>query len=146
MTYRIKALIGERVPDWQIKFSDFIVENMNKPFTRGAFDCSQFCIQAEQVIMGKTRWTDFIGGYSDLKGAMRRIKEAQASSLWDLVDQRMTRKPVNLAKRGDFIGHLIDEGESLGVMDANGFWATGDNGLLLLHRSNALVCWDLDNG
>ena len=139
-------MIGARVPNWQIKFADFIVENMNRPFSRGAFDCSQFCIQVENIICGNTRWADFIGGYSDLKGAMKVIKRAKADSLWGLVDQRMERKPVELAQRGDFIGHKIEEGESLGIMDAKGFWATGENGLLLLPRDKARVCWGLDNG
>lgn len=136
-------MIGARVPDWETKLSEFICANRNKPFKRGSFDCCQFCIKAESILHGETNWSDFIGGYDDLKGAIRKIKAAGADSLWELVDQRLERKPVLMAQRGDLIGHEVNEGQSLGIMDANGFWATAENGLEFINIDQAKVAWSL---
>ena len=136
-------MIGAKAVNWEIRFADFITENRDRAFQWGVFDCSQFCIQAEKAICDETRWDDLVGGYKTRLGALRRISLGGGQSLWDLIDQRMERKPVGLAKRGDWIGHMTEEGEGLGIMDAKGFWAVTEDGLGLLHRNHAVICWGL---
>mgnify|MGYP001017989781 CR=1 FL=1 len=136
-------MIGARVVDWETRFVEFLNKNKSREFKWGEFDCSQFCILAEKAICEESRWEDFIGGYKTQKGAEKRILKGKANSLWELIDQRMERKPVLMAQRGDWIGHLTPQGEALGIMDANGFWATAENGLEFINIDQAKVAWTL---
>lgn len=144
MTYKTKPSIGaNRLSNWPERLSALVTSNSDTQFQWGTFDCSQFCIQAEQAMYGTTRWTDLIGGYKSEKGALARIKRKGAESLWDLIDQRMERLPsVKMAQRGDWIGHYTADGESLGIMIDNRFACVDiESGLNLLPLSMAVCAW-----
>lgn len=139
-------MIGaNRRKDWPERLTDLVIKSSNRPFQWGAFDCSQFCIQAELEICGETRWEDFIGGYKTERGANGRIKKAKADSLWNLIDQRMERlASVKLAQRGDWIGHYTDDGESLGILIGDRFACVGKPaGIVLKPLDEAVVAWRL---
>lgn len=144
MTYKTKPLIGvNRLPNWPENLSQLVQKNQDTPFQWGAFDCSQFCIQAELAMYGDTRWDDLIGGYKTEKGAIARIKRKGADSLWSLIDQRMDRLPsAKMAQRGDWIGHYTESGESLGILIDSRFACVDiDSGLNLLPISRAVCAW-----
>lgn len=144
MTCKTKHLIGvNRLSDWPERLAEFIDQNLSTEFQWGSFDCSQFCIQAEQSIYGDTRWTDLIGGYKTERGALGRIKRAGGESLWNLIDQRMERlESVKMAKRGDWIGHYTDHGESLGIMlDGRIACVDVESGLNFLPLECAEIAW-----
>jgi len=135
-------LIGaNRLNDWPERLYRLVDSNKDTPFQWGAFDCSQFCIQAEQAMYGDTRWTDLIGGYKTERGAHGRIKKAGADSLWLLIDQRMERlDSVKLAQRGDWIGHYTDDGESLGICLGHYFVSVCLAGGVVSTPMNEAVC------
>lgn len=144
MTYKTKLLSGvNRLPSWPERLAKFVEDNQSTPFEWGTFDCSQFCIQAEQTIYGETRWEDLIGGYKTEKGSLSRIKKAGGETLWGLIDQRMDRlESVKMAQRGDWIGHYTEFGESLGIMVDTRFACVDiESGLNLLPISEAVVAW-----
>lgn len=144
MTYKTKHWTGvNRLANWPERLAEFLSSNSDTSFEWGSFDCSQFCIQAEQSIYGQTRWEDLIGGYKTERGALGRIKRAGGDSLWDLIDQRMERLPsVKMAKRGDWIGHYTEQGESLGILVDSRFACVDiESGLNLLPMSEAVVAW-----
>jgi len=144
MTSKTKHLIGvARRPDWPERLHALIDENIDTPFQWGDFDCSQFCIQAEQAMYGDTRWSDLIGGYKTERGAAGRIKRAGGESLWHLADQRMDRlESVKLAQRGDWIGHYTESGESLGICFGDRFVCVDiESGLNFLPMSEAVCAW-----
>ena len=144
MNCKTKPWIGaNRQPNWPERLAEFIADNLKTPFEWGSFDCSQFCIQAEQSIYGDTRWTDLIGGYKTERGALGRIRRAGSDSLWDLIDQRMERlESVKMAQRGDWIGHYTESGESLGILVDSRFACVDiESGLNLLPISEAVVAW-----
>lgn len=144
MTYKTKHLIGaNRLNDWPDQLNKFINANALSQFQWGSFDCSQFCIQAEQAMYGQTRWEDLIGGYKTERGALGRIKRAGGESLWDLIDQRMERREsVKLAMRGDWIGHYTEDGESLGICIGSDFVCVHlDSGLVVVPMTEAVVAW-----
>lgn len=141
---KTKHLIGANRPDgWPERLLNFIQSQSDRPFQWGAFDCSQFCIQAEQAIYQDTRWHDLIGGYKTERGANSRIKKAGADSLWSLIDSRMERLPsVKMAQRGDWIGHYTESGESLGIMLERNFACVHIiGGLSIEPLSEAVVAW-----
>lgn len=144
MTCKTKLSTGaNRLNDWPERLYQLIDTNQSTPFQWGTFDCSQFCIQAEQAMYDETRWTDLIGGYKTKRGACGRIKRAGADSLWNLIDQRMERlNSVKLAKRGDWIGHYTDDGESLGILIDSRFVCVHlDRGLVFIPMTEAVVAW-----
>ena len=143
-TCKTKHLIGEnRVPDWFECLVELIAANETTPFKWGTFDCSQFCIQAEIAMYNETRWDDLIGGYKTRKGALGRIHRAGGESLWHLIDQRMERlSSVKMAQRGDWVGHMTDDGESLGiVIDHRFVCADFIYGLNFHPMSDAHIVW-----
>ena len=144
MTCKTKLLIGaNRLSDWPERLYRLVDSNQQTPFEWGDFDCSQFCIQAEQAMYGDTRWTDLIGGYKTKRGAGGRIKRAGGESLWDLIDQRMERlDSVKLAQRGDWIGHYTDDGESLGICLGHYFVSVClDGGLVSIPMNQSVCAW-----
>ena len=144
MTYKTKHLIGaNRHSDWFERLIALVETSKSTPFAWGSFDCSQFCIQAEQTMSGETRWNDLIGNYKTERGALGRIKRAGGESLWHLIDQRMERREsVKMAQRGDWIGHQTEYGESLGIMIDSRFACVDvESGLNLLPMSEAVIAW-----
>lgn len=143
-TYKTKHSIGASRPDgWPERLVQFIEDSADRQFKWGDFDCSQFCIQAETAIYQQTRWADLIGGYKTERGANSRIKKAGADSLWDLIDSRMDRYPsAKMAKRGDWVGHYTESGESLGIMLERHFVCVRvDAGLSIEPLSDAVIAW-----
>lgn len=144
MTYKTKHSTGvNRLANWPERLAEFLSSNSDTPFEWGSFDCSQFCIQAEQAIYGETRWPDLVGGYKTERGALGRIKRAGGESLWDLIDSRMQRlESVKMAQRGDWIGHYTEYGESLGILVDSRFACVDiESGLNLLPITEAVVAW-----
>jgi len=144
MTSKTKHWIGaNRRSDWPEQLHALIDFNFETPFQWGTFDCSQFCIKAEQAMYDDTRWRDLIGGYKTQRGANGRIKRAGADSLWGLIDTRMERlDSVKLAGRGDWIGHYTEEGESLGICLGSDFVCVHmDRGLVVVPMTEARVAW-----
>lgn len=144
MTCKTKHLIGaNRYNDWFERLINLVQSQKESHFEWGSFDCSQFCIQAEEAMYGETRWPDMIGGYKTKRGAMSRIKKKGADSLWQLIDQRMERREsVKMAQRGDWVGHYTEDGESLGIVIDNRFACVDvESGLNLLPLSMAVCAW-----
>lgn len=144
MTCKTKLWTGEnRLSDWPERLHALVEDNSGTPFQWGTFDCSQFCIQAQQVMYGHTIWGDMIGGYKSKKGAMSRIKRKDAESLWELIDKRMDRlHSVKLAMRGDWVGHYTEDGESLGICLGSHFVCVClDGGLVVSPMTEAKVVW-----
>lgn len=138
-------MIGaDRRKDWPERFSEFLVKNADRPFQWGDFDCSQFAIEAEIAITGDSRFWDFHGGYKSKRGAGHRLKRSGYENVWELVDCRLERlDSVKLAQRGDVIGHVTSDGESLGICTGARFAASGPNGIVFCPLSDAVCAWRL---
>lgn len=132
-----------RLNNWPEKLNQFIKHNESRPFKWGSFDCFQICAKSELAIKGQSTWPDIISD-QDLTALQtyKILKKHGASSLWDLIDLRMTRwDSPNQAKRGDWVGHYVNREESLGVLVGDKIACVGLNGILFKNMSEAITAW-----
>jgi len=142
-TYRTKRLNGaDRLSNWPERLSQFLIDNNDRPFEWGDFDCSQFAIHAEIAITGDSRFWDYKGGYKTKRGAFGKLKRGGFNNVWQLVDSRLERLDnVKLAQRGDVIGHRTGDGESLGICIGKKYAASGSNGIVYASLDEAVCAW-----
>jgi hypothetical protein len=140
---KIKKLNGARLPDWVERLNKFVESNRNTPFTWGVFDCGRFCIKAEIAMYGVSRWDDIAADDKlSLRKAYRPIKENGCKSLWQLLDTRLERLATPLlAQRGDFVGHYVNDEESLGVCLGDKMVCISPTGLIFVDLSHAVTAW-----
>jgi len=142
-TYKTSLLSGARLPDWAERLDKFITDNLNTPFTWGAFDCGRFCCRGESAMYGVSRWDDIITDDKlSIRKAYKPIKDNNCKSLWQLVDTRMPRlaSPA-LAQRGDWIGYYVDGEESLAICVGDKIACISPTGLVFIKLSHASVAW-----
>jgi len=140
---KTKRLSGaDRLNNWPERLSQFLIENKDRPFQWGDFDCSQFAIHAEIAITGDSRFWDYFGGYDTKAKAFVKLRRGGFANVWQLVDSRLVNLDnVKLAKRGDVIGHLTNDGESLGICVGDKYAASGSNGIVYASLDEAVCAW-----
>jgi hypothetical protein len=131
-----------RRPCWQCVLSKFLIENQNRPFAYGRWDCCLFVCDAIQVMTGTDIAASFRGRYSSQRearqfGSVRAIAErvAQEHGMPDIPILRANRGDIALVKRG--------RSHSLGLIDLNGrqILVVSAHGLYRIPLSHADHCW-----
>ena len=133
-------------------FHDFLVENADKPFQWGSWDCSLFCADAIKSITDVDVAVDFRDQYTTEFGALKTIKRVTGGTTvadaaqycaeqFGLVEYEF---PL-LAKRGDLV--VAQNGDSLisAVVDLNGrhIISVSENGLMRLPITNVVRAWSV---
>lgn len=92
-----------RIPDWEMKLSNFMTANQHRPFEWGAWDCILFATAAAAEITGVDRGANYRGRYSNREGAAIALREIGQGTLLRTVDAQFKRKAVSKAQRGDLV-------------------------------------------
>jgi len=133
-----------RPDDWPERLAQFIEANRYTSFDWGTHDCSQFVIKCEIAITGETKFADSIGKYKTAKGAAYHVKRKGFDGLWDFVSSRYTEIERGFANRGDVVGHITPDGQSVGILIGNSIACVGDEGLIFSPISEAHRFWRFD--
>lgn len=133
-----------RPNDWPERLAEFIEANLHTPFNWGTHDCSQFVIKCEIAVTGSTKYQDSIGKYKTKRGAAMHLKGQGFDGLWDYVSSRYTEIDKAFANRGDVVGHITPDGESVGIMIGNTIACVGDDGIIFKPINEAHRFWRFD--
>ena len=143
MTCKTGQLNGARLPDWAERLDKFIQDNLDTPFTWGAFDCGRLCIKLEIAMYGVSRFDDILTEEKlTIRKAYKPIKDNKCKSLWEFVDSRIPRlESPAFAQRGDFFGYYVDGEESLAICLGDKMACISPTGLVFIESSRAAVAW-----
>jgi uncharacterized protein DUF6950 len=120
-----------RFHDWEIRLSDYILEERGKPFKYGETDCALFACGAALVMTGVDLAADFRGRYdSDLSAARAIIAFTNGGTFEDLAAKVAEQfgleevKPL-FAQRGDIVLVPNDARKALAIVDLDGWNVIG---------------------
>ena len=130
-----------RLSDWPDKLAEHVEAWRNKKFRWGRYDCALFCLNAEKVMTGSTRFPEFINTYSSEKGSIEALAGAGFDSLESLVDARLEQIKLTMAQRGDVALISTPNGDALSLVIGNHLAAMGRSGLVFLPVSEAKKAW-----
>lgn len=134
-------MIGaSRINAWPELLNREIAISHNEPFKYGDHDCTQFVIRCEKLIRGETLFPEFDRSYSTQRQGLSIALKLGYSSMFDMVDSRLESVDISIAQRGDIVGHITDDGESLGIYaGSNGFYCVGKKGGVILSPISDIV-------
>lgn len=92
-----------RFEDWEQRLSEFIVENRDRPFEWGQWDCILMACAAVEALTGEDPAAEYRGRYTDGKGAALALREIGEGTLLRTVNAVFERRPVGQAQRGDLV-------------------------------------------
>jgi len=132
-----------RLADWPERLDQFIQDSQSRPFEWGSFDCFQICAKAEMAIKGQSTWPDVVTDKAlTIRQTYKLLRKFGVTTLWQGVDLRMNRWDApRQARRGDWVGHYVDDEESLGVSVGDKIACIGFNGLSFKSMSEAITAW-----
>lgn len=130
-----------RVSNWPDKLVEHIEAWRHKKFRWGRNDCALFCLNAEKVMTGSTRFPEFINAYTSEKGSIEALEVAGFDSLESLVDARLENIKLTMAQRGDVALISTPNGDALSLVIGNQLAAMGKEGLVFLPISEAKKAW-----
>jgi hypothetical protein len=130
-----------RLPDWQLRFSDFGKARASMPFAWGSNDCCTFAAAAVQALTGVNPMAR-VPAYDSAFAAARLIEEggglrALATSLLG--------SPVapTMAAVGDVVLVLNEGREALGVCNGTCVAGAGPDGVVYIGLDAALAAWKI---
>lgn len=138
-------MIGDdkRNAGWSLRLNQQIAKLKNTAFEYGVFDCTQFVILCDKSIYGRTHFPEFDCTYKTKLQGLSILTNSGFKSIWGAVGQRMQEINIAHARRGDWVGHVTTDGESLGVFaGVTGFYsARNDSGVMLCSPNDIVKVW-----
>lgn len=142
-----------RTANWDITLAEHLEGLRDYPFVWGENDCITFTNQCVEIITGQGYCDDWIGEYTDGRGAFmhyrRKLYEQGYSSIIDALDDRLERFTGRFPPRGTLVGREYDEKKgvlpiALGVVvsDLAAFLMT--DGLVLSTLNETDLFWSVD--
>lgn len=138
-----------RRPDWEARLSAFIIENRDRPFEWGQWDCILMACAAVYAMTGDDAAAKYRGQYSDAAGAAKALRELGQGTLLKTVDAEFQRRPIGMARRGD----LVWFSGSVGICAGGAGLFVGEErladkadipmreGLIAIPRANFVKAW-----
>lgn len=142
-----------RIANWDIKLAEYIDGLRDMPFAWGSNDCITFTNKAMQIITGKGYCDDWIGDYSNGRGAFkhyrRKLSEQGYDGIIDALDNRLIRLDAKYPPRGTLIGRKSDDVNgvlpiALGVVISDLAAFLIDDGLILSPIDETDLFWSVD--
>lgn len=133
-----------RQDGWEQRLEELVQANRNTPFAWGAFDCTRFVHTALLAIYGESPFDKYDQEHASEEQAYEYLKTLNLKSAWGLVGRHAKKVEPAFAQRGNIIGHVSGNGQSLGVCLGSIFAAPSDDGLVFLSMSEAKKAWSLD--
>lgn len=120
------------------KLEAFLLDRRNAPFKWGENDCCLFVADAVKALHG-IDYAKELRGYTTRFGAARRIYKA--GGLSSIVDAMLSPISPALARRGDVVMFVAQDGEALGLCVGSKFAAAGLDGVRFFGLEHAKRAW-----
>ena len=132
-----------RRADWRERLAALIVERRFLPTIWGQRDCCLFAADAVQA-MTDVDFAESLRGYRSAKGAVRALRRAGFSCVFDYVDARLPR--ADRARDGDVVGLPCPKGSGLDMLfvaDGGSVWGQDELGLIRIAPPPGSVVWSV---
>lgn len=131
----------QRMPGWELRFSNYLEKKKNAPFIWGANDCILFAVKAVEEITGVNVYEEYLGYKTEI-GAFRIVE--RNGGLESLISKHFGQSHKNIlsAKRGD-IAMLKTPEKTIGIVDDSGRFIcnVSDEGFARLPLIKAWCVW-----
>lgn len=130
-----------RLPDWEGRLTAYLSTPGRDEFRWGEQDCALFAAGAVEAMTGEHPAPEFLGVYTDQRGAAEALRELGDGTLFRTFDTRFPRKAIGFAQRGD----LVWAQDAVGVcMGKRGVFLQVDvPGFAFLPRSEFKYAWEV---
>lgn len=129
-----------RLPDWEQRLSDFVVERLAEPFAWGSNDCVLFAADAVCAMTGTDPVAHVRGQWDSQLSAARAI--ARMGGLQAAADALgLEPIPPLYAQRGDVVLHRRDGIEAIAICLGNNLAGPSESGLLFFGLENGVRAW-----
>ena len=119
-----------------------IFQAMRKPWKMGVHDCTQFAIDCEIALTGKTLFPEFYRTYGTSSAGFGILKRLGFFSTWECASSRLEEVPLDAVKRGDLIGHHAPNKSLAIAANRYSFWAANEKGgVSMLPMDLATKAW-----
>lgn len=119
-----------------------IFQAMRKPWKMGEHDCTQFAIDCEIALKGRTLFPEFHRSYGTSSAGLRILKKLGFFSTWECASSRLSEVHLDSVKRGDLIGHHAPNKSLAIAANKDSFWAANEKGgISLLPIDLATKAW-----
>lgn len=139
----------KRLPDWDIKLSEFLKENRERDFEWGKWDCCIFanaCLKAisgKDVIPKTLKWTDEESAFKAIKeygGTLdKALEKAALAAGMEAVD-------VNFVTTGDLVVVMDENKPVAGISDGSRVMSPSDGGYAFSLPSTIEKAWRIPHG
>ena len=139
MTTNVKP--PARLPDWQLRFEQFVMQRLSAEFAWGRNDCGLFAADAVRAITG-VDLAPHLRAHTDARGALVALRGY--GGVANLASACLgPAAPAVQACVGDVV--LLPMGKRLALGICNGATAIGPgpSGLAHVPMADALMCWRL---
>lgn len=127
-----------RVRGWQARLIDYLGGAARTPFADGQHDCALFAAGAVAAMTGHDYAAPYRGRYTTIRGGLRILRRDGFADHVALAAAHLPEKPVARANPGDLA--VIDtlDGPALGVVQGEGIFVLGQNGMALVPLLSAI--------
>lgn len=139
----------KRLPDWDIKLSEFLKENRERDFEWGTWDCCIFANACLKTICGKDvipktlKWKDEKTAYKAIKdygGTLdKALEKAALAAGMEPVD-------INFVTTGDLVVVMNDNKPVAGISDGSRIMSPTDGGYAFSLPSTIEKAWRIPYG
>lgn len=141
----------DRVECWDILFSNFLIERLNKnsyPYELGVCDCNLFVADAVKIITGQDVFGEWRGAYSSEAEAYEKLASTnELNSVESVLTSSLNVDPhndVRRARRGDVVIITVKDHPFVGMVDDTGrriAAMTPNHGLVRVPMSHIVSIW-----
>lgn len=130
-----------RLEGWESALFEALAPHMAAPFAWGASDCFLMAMDAMRAVTGEDPYGEHRGRYKTAAGAMKRIRSKGFRDLEGAMDAICERVIPSLARRGDIVSLMADDGIALGVVVGDGILCKAPAGIQINPLWTALHAW-----
>jgi hypothetical protein len=101
----------ERLPDWEARLADYLIQWDGASYAYGTADCAKFAAGAIEAQTGVDYYAPFAGQYDSATSAAKALRSIGAGTLKKTFDKHLAERAVAFARRGD----IVFDGNAVGV-------------------------------
>jgi len=137
----------KKLPDWEIKYREFVFEHKDTPFVWGKWDCCMFSnalikvMTGEDLIPKTLKWKDEIT-------AKKAIKDYGKTILGSITKAAKEKKGIKIIDKAYMTkGDLVvfkQESQLVGICDGMSILSPSEDGIEVLQNDLAVKVWRID--
>lgn len=132
-----------RYTDWRPRLIEYLGEASRLPFVEGEHDCALFLAKGVRAMTGQDYAAPYRGRYTTTKGGIRILRKAGFDDHIALAAHHLPERPVAMARAGDGAVVPTDEGPALGIVQGEGVYVLGPDGMGVVPLTTAIRAFEV---